>query len=106
MAREKQYVFSARTTEEGLGLLNKLKADLKIGWDELVVEAVCGHYGLDKAVMTLPKAEPKPKQEKQPKVEKPRAEKKAKAKAKVAGKPEVTPEPATEAEAPERVAAS
>ncbi len=79
MAKEKQYVFSARTTEEGLGLLNKLKANLGIGWDELVVEAVCTHYGLDKAVMVLPKPE-RPKKEPEPKAEKPKAKAQPKAK--------------------------
>jgi hypothetical protein len=31
MAREKQHVFSARTTEEGLRLLNQVKAEKGIG---------------------------------------------------------------------------
>lgn len=61
MAKEKQHVFSARTTEEGLRLLNELKAKLGIGWDELVIDAVCAHYGLDRGVMVLPKAEGPPK---------------------------------------------
>jgi hypothetical protein len=26
-----------------------------MGWDELVIEAVCDRYGLDRAVMALPK---------------------------------------------------
>ena len=51
----KQYVFSARTTEEGLRLLGELRQERRVGWDELVVEAVCAHYGLDRAVMALPK---------------------------------------------------
>lgn len=63
MAREKQYVFSARTTEEGLKLLNHLKAEKGIGWDEVVIDAVSAHYGLDKAVMTLPKREKPAKEE-------------------------------------------
>jgi hypothetical protein len=54
MARGKQHVFSARTTEQGLKALSALRAELKVGWDELVVEAVCSRYGLDKAMMTLP----------------------------------------------------
>jgi len=103
MAKENQYVFSARTTEAGLKLLNELKANLKIVWDELVVEAVSGHYGLDKAVMTLPKAE---RPQKQPKAGKPKAERKVKAKAKAASKPEAAPEPTIEAEAPEQVLVS
>lgn len=28
-----------------------------VGWDDLVIDAVGAHYGLDKAVMALPKAE-------------------------------------------------
>jgi hypothetical protein len=43
-------VFSARTTEEGLRLLNELKARLGVGWDALVIDAVCAHYGLNRAV--------------------------------------------------------
>ena len=57
MAKEKQYVFSARTTEEGLKALNEVKARLKVSWDELVIEAVSAHYELDRAAMTLPKKE-------------------------------------------------
>ena len=55
MAKEKQYVFSARTTEEGLRALNEVKSCFNIGWDELVIDAVSAHYNLDKATMTLPK---------------------------------------------------
>jgi|GEM_PF-2540637 len=62
MAREKQYVFSARTTEEGLRRLNGIREEKKIGWDELVLDAVCDRYGLDRAVMALPKKE-KPTEE-------------------------------------------
>jgi hypothetical protein len=57
MAREKQHVFSARTTEEGLKALNETKGRLKLSWDELVIEAVSAHFSLDKAMMTLPKKE-------------------------------------------------
>ncbi len=57
MAKQKQHVFSARTTEEGLKALNALKAEQNIGWDELVIDAVCAHYGLDRGVMALPKTE-------------------------------------------------
>ncbi len=52
---EKHYVFSARTTEEGLRLLNQLRSERKIGWDELVIDAVCERYGLDRAAVALPK---------------------------------------------------
>lgn len=55
MAKQKQHVFSARTTEEGLRLLNELKKKLNLSWDELVVEGMCGHYSMDRAVMSLPK---------------------------------------------------
>ncbi len=64
MARDKQHVFSARTTEKGLRLLNQIKAEKGIGWDDLVLDAVCGQYGLDKAVMALPKKEKPAKEEK------------------------------------------
>jgi len=74
MAKEKQYVFSARTTEEGLRALNELKAKLNIGWDELVIDAVCAHYGLDRAVM-IPTKQPKQgKQPKEPKTKDSKAE--------------------------------
>jgi hypothetical protein len=59
MPRGKQYVFSARTTEEGLKTLSELKAKLGIGWDGLVIDAVNAHYGVD--VPKLPKAERPPK---------------------------------------------
>jgi hypothetical protein len=56
MAKERHYVFSARTTGEGLRLLNGIREGRKIGWDDLVIDAVCAHYGLDRLVMALPKA--------------------------------------------------
>jgi hypothetical protein len=55
MAKEKQHVFSARTTEAGLELLNELKDRLKIGWDELLIDGISAHYKIDKAVMSPPK---------------------------------------------------
>ena len=68
MAKEKHHVFSARTTEEGLRILNDLRKERNVGWDGLVVDAVCAHYGLDKSVMAIPKqampeklSKPKPK---------------------------------------------
>ena len=66
MAKERHFVFSARTTEEGLRLLNGIRQDKKIGWDDLVLDAVCERYGLDTLVMSLPKAyrPEKPKKEK------------------------------------------
>ena len=39
---DKHYVYSARTTEEGLALINKAKGDR--GWDGFVNEAICAHY--------------------------------------------------------------
>ncbi len=57
MAKTKQYVFSARVTQEGLKALNEVKSCFNIGWDELVIDAVSAHYNLDKAMMTLPKKE-------------------------------------------------
>ena len=51
MSNEKHYVLSSRTTREGLEALNDLKKRLGVGWDELVVKAVCGHYGLDEAAL-------------------------------------------------------
>lgn len=55
MAKAKQHVFSARTTEEGLRLLNSIREEREISWDDLVIDAVCDRYGLDKLVMALPK---------------------------------------------------
>ena len=62
MPREKQHVFSARTTEGGLKTLNELKARLGCSWDDLVIDAVNAHYGVD---ITKP-----PKKERPPKAEK------------------------------------
>lgn len=76
MPRDKQWVFSARTTEEGLRALNAKKAELGVNWDGLIINAVNAHYGLD--VPKLPKAERPPKAEKPAKAVKPKAEKKAK----------------------------
>jgi hypothetical protein len=87
MAKTKQYVFSPRTTEAGLIALNDLKKKLGIGWDEMVVDAVCGHYNLDRSVLMLPKAEVKAKpatEEAKPKVEGKKKPKSKKAKNKAA----------------------
>lgn len=74
MAKGKHHVFSARTTEEGLRQLNELKAKLGLSWDELVIDAVCAHYGLDRAVM-IPTKQPKQgKQPKEPKTKDSKAE--------------------------------
>ena len=57
MARKgKQYVFSARTTEEGLRRLGEIRQERRLGWDELIIEVVSAHYGLDRLTMALPKA--------------------------------------------------
>ncbi len=63
MAKEKQHVLSARTTEEGLRLLNELRRARSIGWDALVIDAMCAHYNLDRAVMGLTKKEKPAKRE-------------------------------------------
>jgi hypothetical protein len=71
MAKGKQFVFSARTTEEGLKALNEVKARLNIGWDELVIEAISAHYGMDRTMMSLPREE---KPTEQPPTSEPTAE--------------------------------
>ena len=53
MPDNKHYVYSARTTEKGLVLLNKTKGDKK-SWDAFINEAVAEHYSLDLANITLP----------------------------------------------------
>lgn len=70
MARGKQWVFSARTTEEGLKALNAKKAELGANWDDLVIDAINAHYQMD-----IPKP---PKVERKPKAEKPKKEPKVK----------------------------
>ncbi len=57
MLDRKHHVFSARTTKEGLQALAELKSKLGVGWDGLVIGAVCAHYGLDRNVMAVPKKE-------------------------------------------------
>lgn len=52
MPETKHYVYSARTTEEGLALLNKTKGEKN--WDAFINEAVCVHYNLDPAIVNLP----------------------------------------------------
>jgi hypothetical protein len=49
---EKHYVYSARTTDEGLALINKARGER--GWDEFVNQAVAEHYGLDLGIIALP----------------------------------------------------
>ncbi len=86
----KHYVFSARTTGEGLRALNELKDSLGVSWDDLIVDAINVAYidplGIEvPRIPKLPKAERPPKAEKPAKPEKkvkpekpPKAEKKAK----------------------------
>jgi len=52
MAQNKHYVYSARTTEKGLALLNKTKGDMS--WDQLINDAVAAHYKLDSGIIALP----------------------------------------------------
>jgi hypothetical protein len=49
---DKHYVYSARTTEAGLALLNKTKGDMS--WDKFISDAVAAHYNLDIGVIALP----------------------------------------------------
>jgi ATPase subunit of ABC transporter with duplicated ATPase domains len=49
---DKHYVYSARTTEKGLALLNKTKGDRS--WDEFLNEAMVEHYHLDPKLINLP----------------------------------------------------
>jgi len=49
---EKHYVYSARTTDAGLALINKARGER--GWDSFVNEAVAEHYGLDLNIIALP----------------------------------------------------
>ena len=55
MPEKKHFIFSARTTEEGLKTLNGLRKERGVGWDGLVIDAVCAHYGLDREAMAVPK---------------------------------------------------
>jgi len=52
MPDKKHFVYSARTTEKGLALLNKTKGEM--GWDQFVNKAVAAHYGLELSAITLP----------------------------------------------------
>jgi hypothetical protein len=94
MPKSRHYVFSARTTREGLRQLNDIKREHGVGWDELVIDAVCAHYGLDRSALALPKAEKAHKVEANAK-----AEPKPKAKAKA--RPRVLTEFSGAAEEPE-----
>lgn len=107
MSEKKHFVYSARTTEKGLALLNKTKGDRS--WDAFINEAVAAHYNLPLESISLPpskfladrEANRKAKAEAKAAKE---AEKKAKAaekakKAKEAGKPKKqAPKPAETAQ--------
>ena len=49
---EKHYVYSARTTEAGLRLLNQAKGEMS--WDQFLNTAISEHYKLDIGVIGLP----------------------------------------------------
>ena len=53
MPQSGHYVYSARTTEKGLALLNKTKGP-EMNWDRFINEAVCAHYNLPLDVIQLP----------------------------------------------------
>jgi hypothetical protein len=78
MPKSRHYVFSARTTRDGLRQLNDIKREHGLSWDDLVIDAVCVRYGLDKSTLALPKAEKVPKVETKSKA-KPRPKAKARA---------------------------
>jgi hypothetical protein len=96
MPKSRHYVFSARTTREGLRQLNDVKRERSLSWDELVIDAVCAHYGLDRSILALPKAEKAPEVEAEAK-----AKPKPKAKAKAKARPRVLTELPGVAEEPE-----
>lgn len=75
--KKKHYVFSARTTEEGLKILNDLKEKAGVGWDGLILDAIDRAYNV-----TIPRIEltgPSPEERAKVKAEK-EAAKAAKAK--------------------------
>jgi hypothetical protein len=86
---KKHYVFSARTTREGLRQLSDVKRERGVSWDELVIDAICAHYGLDRSALALQKVE------KAPKIET-KAEAKAKPKPKAKDKSMTSEEPPEE----------
>jgi hypothetical protein len=94
MPKGRHYVFSARTTRDGLRQLNDVKRERGVSWDDLVIDAVCAHYGLDRSALALPKAD------KAPKVET-KAEAKTKPKAKAKARPRILTELPGAAEEPE-----
>jgi len=51
--KHEHHVFSARTTREGLKLLRRIRFERNLSWHDVVLHAVCAHYGLDREVMAL-----------------------------------------------------
>ena len=54
--KQKHHVFPAGTTEEGLRLLRRIRFERSLSWDDVVLHAVCAHYGLDREAMALTRA--------------------------------------------------
>ena len=52
MPDKKHFVYSSRTTREGLALINKARGDTS--WDVFLSQAVAAHYGIDLAAISLP----------------------------------------------------
>jgi hypothetical protein len=65
MQKEKQHMFSARTTEGGLKALNELKGKLNCSWDDLVIDAVNAYHGVE--IPKVPKRERAPRPKRRPK---------------------------------------
>lgn len=75
--KKKHHVFSARTTEEGLKVLNGIRESQGMSWDELIIAAINGHYGVE--VPRIELTGPTPEERAKAKAEK-EAAKEAKAK--------------------------
>lgn len=74
----KYFVYSARTTEAGLALLNKTKDELNLGWDKFISQAVAEKYGLNIEDIALPVSDAMAERAKQKAIkDKEKAEKKA-----------------------------
>lgn len=56
MPDKKHYVYSARTTEKGLALLNKTKGNDQ-SWDTFISKAVAAYYKLEHDAIALPPSE-------------------------------------------------
>lgn len=86
---EKHYVYSARTTEKGLAIINKAKG--KRSWDSFVNEAVAEHYKLNLKTLTLVSPHLAEREAKR-KAKEAEAKKPAKRITKAAGKPKTSVE--------------